>query len=63
MTIQRIDDNSFRCVLSPKDLAERDIILSELTYGKEKANTLFSEIVDKASDEYGYDFEGKPLMV
>ena len=38
MKIEKINDNQIRCTLTRQDLADREIKLSELAYGTEKAN-------------------------
>lgn len=37
MKIEKVSDNQIRCTLTREDLAERQIKLSELAYGTEKA--------------------------
>lgn len=63
MKIERINENQIRCTLSRSDLDERQIQLSELAYGSEKARLLFHEMIQKAADEVGFDVENMPLMV
>ncbi len=63
MKIERISENQIRCTLSRKDLAERQIELSELAYGSEKARRLFHEMIEAAADEVGFDVDNAPLMV
>ena len=63
MKIERINDSQIRCTLSNFDLSERNLNLSELAYGTEKARRLFREMVQKAYDEVGFDAEDIPLMV
>ena len=63
MKIERINDPQIRCTLSNFDLSERNLNLSELAYGTEKARRLFQEMVQKAYDEVGFDAEDIPLMV
>lgn len=63
MKIERISDNQIRCTLSRSDLDERQIDLSELAYGSEKARHLFHEMIQKAADEVGFNAENVPLMV
>ena len=63
MKIERISDSQIRCTLSHFDLSERNLNLSELAYGTEKARRLFREMVQKAYDEVGFDAEDIPLMV
>lgn len=63
MKIERINENSIRCVLTNFDLNVRNIKVSELTYGSEKARDLFREMMRRASNEVGFDAEDIPLMV
>lgn len=63
MKIERINENQIRCTLSREDLAERQIELSELAYGSEKARRLFHEMIQAAADEVGFDVENAPIMV
>ncbi|MBQ7535128.1 MAG: adaptor protein MecA [Stomatobaculum sp.] len=63
MKIERVNDSQIRCTLSNFDLSERNLNLSELAYGTEKARRLFREMVQKAYDEVGFDAEDIPLMV
>ena len=43
MRIEKLNDNQIRCTLTRDDLAMRQIKLSELAYGTEKAKELFGE--------------------
>ena len=63
MKIERISENQIRCTLSRGDLAERQIDLSELAYGSEKARRLFHEMIEAAADEVGFEVDNAPLMV
>lgn len=63
MKIERISENQIRCTLSNFDLSVRNLNLSELAYGSEKARNLFREMIQKASNEVGFDAEDIPLMV
>ena len=36
MKIEKLNDNQIRCTLTPADLADRHLKLSELAYGTEK---------------------------
>ena len=40
MKIEKISDNQIRCTLTRADLADRQLQLSELAYGTEKAKSL-----------------------
>ncbi len=63
MKIERINENQIRCTLTSADLSVRNLNLGELAYGSEKARSLFREMIQKASNEVGFDAEDIPLMV
>jgi adapter protein MecA 1/2 len=63
MKIERINDNQIRCTLSSIDLSMRNLNLGELAYGSEKARNLFREMIQKASNEVGFEADDIPLMV
>ncbi len=63
MKIERINENQIRCTLTSFDLSVRNLNLRELAYGSEKARGLFREMIQKASNEVGFDVEDIPLMV
>lgn len=63
MKIERINENQFRCTLTRSDLADREIKISELAYGSEKAHHLFDDLLAKAMDELGFEADDAPLMV
>ena len=46
MKIEKINDNQIRCTLTSDDLAKRQIRISELAYGTEKAkNRAFDSLI------------------
>ena len=55
MKIERINDNQIRCTLTRDDLAQRQLKLSELAYGSEKAKSLFREMMQQAASEFGFE--------
>ena len=63
MKLERISENQIRCTLTRSDLAERELKLSELAYGSEKAKALFREMMVQASDELGFEAENIPLII
>lgn len=63
MKIEKINDNQIRCTLTKEDLELRQIKLSELAYGTEKAKALFRELLKWASYKYGFEAEDIPLMI
>ena len=63
MKIEKINDNQIRCTLTGADLAERQLKLSELAYGSEKAKSLFREMMQQAASEFGFESDNLPLMI
>lgn len=63
MKIERINDNQIRCILNKQDLRDRNLQLSEFVYGSDKARELFSDMMQKASDECDFEAEDTPLMI
>ncbi len=63
MKIEKVSDNQIRCTLTREDLAERQIKLSELAYGTEKAKSLFRDMMQQAAFECGFEAEDIPLMI
>ena len=63
MKIEKISDNQIRCTLSKQDLTDRELRLSELAYGTEKAKALFRDMIQQASYEFGFKADDIPLMI
>ena len=63
MKIEKINDNQIRCTLTRDDLAQRQLKLSELAYGSEKAKSLFREMMQQAASEFGFESDNLPLMI
>ena len=63
MKIEKINDNKIRCTLTSADLAERNLKLSELAYGTEKARSLFQDMMLEANQQFGFNVDNAPLMV
>ena len=63
MKIEKINDNQIRCTLTKADLAARELKISELAYGTEKAKTLFQDMMQQASLKFGFEAENIPLMI
>ena len=45
MKIERVNDRQIRCTLTGADLAVRQLKISELAYGSEKAKSLFRDMM------------------
>ena len=63
MKIEKISDNQIRCTLTREDLAARELKLSELAYGTEKAKSLFHDMMQQAEEDYGFQADDTPLMI
>lgn len=63
MKIEKINDNQIRCTLTHADLVERQLHLSELAYGSEKARSLFHDMMQQAAYEFGFEADDLPLMI
>ena len=63
MKIEKVNDRQIRCTLTREDLADRELKISELAYGTEKAKRLFHDMMKQASYEFGFDAEDIPLMI
>ncbi len=63
MKIERVNDCQIRCTLTKEDLASRELKISELAYGTEKAKDLFRDMMQQANYQFGFDAEDIPLMI
>ena len=63
MKIEKLNENQIRCTLTHADLAARHLKLSELAYGTEKAKSLFRDMMQQASFDFGFEAEDLPLMI
>ncbi|HCR40425.1 MAG TPA: competence protein [Lachnospiraceae bacterium] len=63
MKIEKISDNQIRCTLSKSDLIDRELRISELAYGTEKAKALFRDMIQQAFYEFGFEVDDIPLMI
>ncbi len=63
MKIEKVNENQIRCTLTREDLANRELKISELAYGSEKAKSLFRDMIQQASSEFGFEAEDIPLMI
>lgn len=63
MKLEKLSDTQIRCTLSKEDLTQRQLHLSELAYGSEKAKELFRDMMQQASIELGFEADNIPLMI
>ncbi len=63
MKIEKINDRQIRCTLTREDLADREIKLSELAYGSDKAKALFQDMMQVAAQDFGFEADNTPLVI
>ena len=63
MKLEKLSDTQIRCTLSKEELSQRQLHLSELAYGSEKAKELFRDMMQQASIELGFEADNIPLMI
>lgn len=63
MKIEKVNDNQIRCTLTREDLEERELKISEIAYGSDKAKMLFKDVMQQANYEYGFEADNIPLMI
>lgn len=63
MKIEKVNEQQIRCTLTREDLADRELKISELAYGTEKAKNLFRDMMQQAAYECGFEAEDIPLMI
>lgn len=62
MKIERINENSIALIIKSEELNARNMKLSDLSYGSEKAKDLLIEMMNLAKTEVGFDADA-PLAV
>ncbi len=63
MKIEKINESQIRCTLTKADLESRKIKISELVYGSEKTKNLFRDMMEQASEKFGFQANDIPLMI
>lgn len=63
MKIEKINDKQIKIFLNQNDLEERDIKLSEFAYGSEKAQSLFRDMMERASEECGFYVDTNKFII
>ena len=63
MKIEKVNENQIRCTLTREDLASRELKISELAYGTEKAKSLFRDMMQQAQIQFGFEAESHRWIV
>ena len=63
MKLEKVNENQICCTLTREDLENRQIRISELAYGSDKAKRLFRDMIQQANYEFGFEPGDLPIMV
>lgn len=63
MKINRINDNQIKCILTQQDLEERHLNLREMSYNSTEVRKLFSEVINIAYKNFGFETNNVPLKI
>ncbi len=63
MKIEKISNTQIKVLLNRKDLADRNLKLTELAYGSEKTKELFREMMEEAVEKFDFKADNIPLMI
>lgn len=63
MKIEKISDTQIKCTLVDSDLTSRGLQFSDLVFKREKAKTLFEDIMTEALDRFNFSAGEGPLMI
>lgn len=63
MKIEKVSEKQIRCTLTKNDLVSRNLKISELAYGTDKAKNLFKDMMREAYSRFGFEVEDIPLMI
>lgn len=63
MKIEKLSDNQIRCTITREDLAQRQVRLSDLAYGSDKARALFQDLMEQAAYQVDFHVDNSPIMV
>lgn len=64
MKIERLNDNQIKVIMTAQDLQERDVTLSEVSYGSEKGQALFDDVMSRVKECYDFYYdENHPIII
>ena len=63
MKAEKISKNQVRFTLNRADLNARQLKVTDLSYGSEKARALFDDMMRQAVAEFGFNLHGHPVMI
>lgn len=63
MKVTKINENQVRCIINKEDIKLRNTNIVELFHDREKMHSLFSEMMEEVSKEYGKDYQDSGIMM
>jgi len=64
MTVERLNDNQIKVIVSEQDLTERNLKITELAYRADEWQALYSDVMAAAREIGGFSDDGKqPLII
>ena len=63
MKIEKLNDFQIRCTLTAEDLKENQVGLTDIVFCSDKARSLLRNMMQHASDDFGFDFSSSPSIM
>ncbi|ROR22327.1 negative regulator of genetic competence, sporulation and motility [Mobilisporobacter senegalensis] len=63
MKVTKINENQVRCVINKDDIKSRNTNIIELFHNREKMHSLFSDMMEEVSKEYGDAYQDSGIMM
>lgn len=63
MKVTKINENQVRCVINKEDIRSRNTNIIELFHNREKMHSLFSDMMEEVSKEYGDAYQDSGIMM
>lgn len=63
MKIEKLNDFQIRCTLTAEDLKENQVGLTDIVFCSDKAKSLLKDMMQHASDDFGFDFSSSPSIM
>jgi len=61
--VEKISDTQVKFFINRSDLSDRNIDMSELAFGSERAHDFFQEMMSQAAVQCGFELENSPIMI
>ncbi len=61
--IEKLNDFQIRCTLTAEDLKKNQLAITDIAFCSEKAKSLFKDMIQHASDDFGFDLTGTTSLM